>query len=124
MNTLNGRATLGSCLEGWQWYDLCWPSVDANALIWYDIPRRKMFHPHTYNPHPSPQIMHPSSVLPFGFVQHISSDDRWNPCFYVITSVLCVVMLVFMYRVYSDTHGNEWFDMVSGTEMFEFVAMM
>lgn len=119
------REVFPSMIKSWQWYHTILHNTDE--WLWYTIPRKKLFHPCTYgNNHETCFDTPTSSVFipPSATLLDVASNDEWNVVMYVITVMLVIIVLYFVYIVYHQTHNNQWFDWVTGTEMFEFVAML
>lgn len=122
--------------DGWRWYDFLTPEV--KRMLWYTVPRRKLFDPSTYTDDDSQEnvlasppvtctLYHvlPSPIVPFVWIQEMAIDDGWNLPFLGMTMILVLITLVMMSTLYRRLHNNgQWMDMVTGIEVFDLVAMM
>lgn len=130
------RELFPSMIRGWQWYQFLFEEVDRS--LWYTIPRKVLFHPFTYQDNDvcctillPPKISTPSESIassmwipPSSTVLDVAHDDKWNGVFYAITAVLVLVIVYLVFIMYTRLHTNGWFDLVTGSELFEFVAMI
>lgn len=108
-------------IREWQWYQFA--SESPSRWLWYTIPRKRLVHPVACEGRPV-HIQSQAWVPHSPVLWAAATDARWGRLLYVLSAGLVIIIIVLVRTVYRKVHDVEWFDMLTGMEMFEFVAML